>query len=351
MTSVFSVIIINYNYSNYLGKAIDSALEQTLDNASVEVIVVDDCSTDDSAFIIRRYGDQIKSHFHDKNLGMSASANSGFALTTGSRVLFLDADDYLFPGALNTFSRSFQDDVVLVHARLELVDENGTAYDVFPPIEIPLACGNVAPELARRGRFQTTVTSGLAFKRSALEKVMPIPEFEFDRSADGYLATVVPLYGQVSSIDTPLGAYRRHPSNHSGFSADIARRARWRIDHDENRYKALRYHGKKAAVPIGNSLGTNDPTHLEERLASLTFEPQSHPYSSDRRFKLGLQGINSTLASQTNLKRKVIHSIIFAAVGISPKPIAQKILAWKMERSTRPRLIDDLSRWLRKRLA
>lgn len=349
MTPLFSVIVINFNYARYLGAAIDSALAQQ--GVAVEVVVVDDCSTDDSRALIESYGDRIVACFHAANAGMSASANTGFAASRGNRVLFLDADDYLLPGALATFAEALRPGVVQVQARLQLIDSDGRVEDVFPPPETPFSTGNVAPALARSGRYQTTVTTGLAFARSALDRVMPIPEAAFNRSADGYLATVVPLYGKVVSIETPLGAYRRHAANHSGFAANIATRARWRVDHDEQRYAALRRHGPRAGVTIAATPGLSDPAHLEERLASLAFDPGAHPYPGDSRARLGLRGVRATLSANQNLKRKVVHTLIFAGAGLAPRPVSQRILAWKMERSTRPQFIDKLSGWLRRRLA
>lgn len=348
MTPLFSVIVINFNYARYLGAAIDSALAQ--EGVAVEVVVVDDCSTDSSRTLIESYGTLIVACFHERNAGMSASANTGFAASRGSKVLFLDADDYLLPGALKAFAAALRPGVAQAQARLQLIDSDGRVEDIFPPPETPFRAGDVKAELARRGRYQTTVTSGLAFAREALDKVMPIPEIAFDRSADGYLATVVPLYGEVVSIETPLGAYRRHAANHSGFSANIAKRARWRVDHDEQRYAALRTHGPQAGVTISPEPGLSDAAHLEERLASLAFDASAHPYPADSRARLGAQGMRVTLAGKQNLKRKVIHTLIFAGAGFAPSLVAQRILAWKMERSSRPQFIDRLSGWLRRRL-
>ena len=208
--------------------------------------------------------------------------------------------------------------------------------------------GDVAPALAACGRYATTVTTGLAFSREALERVMPIPERAFDRSADGYLATVVPLYGRVVAIEEPIGAYRRHDSNHSGFGANIAKRARWRVDHDEHRYAALRDHGHRRNVTIAQQLGMADGIHLEQRLASLCFAPDEHPYRGDRRASLGLAGARAAFAVPMSLKRRTTSAAIFLAAGLAPGPIARRALAWKIERSSRPRVIDWLAGHLRR---
>ena len=89
-----SILINNYNYGRFIGKAIDSALSQTYKN--IEVVIVDDGSTDDSQDIIASYGDRIVSIFKE-NGGQCSSYNVGFANTKGEIICFLDSDDIFLP--------------------------------------------------------------------------------------------------------------------------------------------------------------------------------------------------------------------------------------------------------------
>jgi GT2 family glycosyltransferase len=342
----FSIVIVNFNYASFLPQAIDSALAQTLPGC--EIIVVDDCSTDESHTIIQGYGDRVIPVIRSVNGGMSAAVNSGFLKSSAPIVLFLDADDFLYPHAAEQVMSAWSSDVAQVQARLDLVDIAGRVEDVFPPYEFALDHGDVSAELCYRGRYSTTVTTGLAFSRKALGQVMPIPELAFDRSADGFLATVVPLYGNVVAIDKPIGAYRRHDSNHSGFGANIAKRARWRVNHDEHRYTALRDHAGRRGLTVSTQPGMLDGTHLEQRLASLCFEPQLHPYAGDRRGTLGRAGARAAFASSMSFKRRATNAAIFLAAGFSPRFIARSVLAWKLERSSRPQAIDWLAGRLRR---
>lgn len=337
----FSIVIVNYNYAAFVGQAIESALAQTL---PCEVIVVDDASTDGSRAVIARYADRVTPVFRDANGGMSAAVNAGWARSTGALVLFLDADDFLYPHAAQQVSEAATEGVAQVQARLHLVDVTGKVEDIFPAPESPLSSGDVRESLRLRGRYATTVTTGLAFTRTALERVMPIPERAFDRSADGYLATVAPLYGSVASIEAPIGAYRRHDSNHSGFGANMAKRARWRVEHDEHRYAALRAHG----LAVGPAPGMGDATHLEQRLTSLCFEPGQHPYPGEGRPALALAGARAAFTGGMSLKRRATHATMFLVAGFTPRFVARRALAWKLERSSRPRAIDWLAGRLRR---
>ena len=92
-----SIIIANYNYGRFLGEAIQSALDQTY--PAVEIILVDDGSEDDSLAVASRYPIQIHAHPH---AGVSASRNAGASLSRGEYLLFLDAEDQLYPSQVFT---------------------------------------------------------------------------------------------------------------------------------------------------------------------------------------------------------------------------------------------------------
>ena len=92
-----SVIITSYNYGKYVKRAINSVLSQ--DFAGFELIVVDDGSEDDTAAIAETYGDRIR-YAHQKHSGPFIAARNGFRLARGKRIVYVDADDRLRPGAL-----------------------------------------------------------------------------------------------------------------------------------------------------------------------------------------------------------------------------------------------------------
>ncbi len=97
MEPLVSVVIPCYNDENYVGEAIQSALEQTYPH--LEVIVVDDGSTDDSPAMIRAFGDQVRCE-QQSNQGAPAARNRGLEMAQGKYVKFLDADDVLADGCI-----------------------------------------------------------------------------------------------------------------------------------------------------------------------------------------------------------------------------------------------------------
>lgn len=108
-----SVIIPAYNSECYLAEAIDSVISQ--DYRPIEIIVIDDGSTDGTAAIANSYGNSIRYIFQD-NSGTSVARNHGVAVAQGDLLAFLDADDLWATGKLTQQVKAFQE-----NPELELV--------------------------------------------------------------------------------------------------------------------------------------------------------------------------------------------------------------------------------------
>ena len=201
-----SIVINNYNYARFLAKSIDSALAQSY--ADVEVIVVDDDSADGSRELIARYGDRVTPVLQAPNSGQGAAFNAGFGASRGDIVMFLDADDWLHPHAVERVAASWRPGLSKLHFRLDLVDVQARPRDVHPASEIRMDGGDVVPLLLTTGRYITAPTTGNAFSRHALVAVLPVPETIYRICADGYLNTVVPFHGPVATSEERLGVYR-----------------------------------------------------------------------------------------------------------------------------------------------
>lgn len=104
----FSIIIPNYNYGQLISKAIDSAISQNISNKnnnpniSLEIVVIDDCSTDNSLEVLESYSkdNKIKLLINTTNKGAAYSRNKGIEASTGDYIIFLDADDVLTQNSL-----------------------------------------------------------------------------------------------------------------------------------------------------------------------------------------------------------------------------------------------------------
>ncbi len=122
---VISVIVPAYNQSRYLGAAIGSALAQTY--ADLEVIVVDDGSTDKTREVALGFVDSRVRYVFQENQGLSAARNTGIRHATGKFLTFLDSDDLFLPEKLSVLLGAFEKNQALgfVAGQAVLIDEQG----------------------------------------------------------------------------------------------------------------------------------------------------------------------------------------------------------------------------------
>jgi glycosyltransferase involved in cell wall biosynthesis len=100
-----SIFINNYNYARFLPRSIESALPQTW--RRLEVLAVDDASTDGSQEIIARYAGRVVPVLQAANGGQGAAINAGIRVSRGDVVMLLDADDWLYPEAASRVAAAF----------------------------------------------------------------------------------------------------------------------------------------------------------------------------------------------------------------------------------------------------
>jgi glycosyltransferase involved in cell wall biosynthesis len=217
-----SIVVNNFNYARFLGKAIDSALAQTYEH--VEVIVVDDGSTDESRNIIAAYGKRVVPVLKS-NGGQASAFNAGYETSRGLIVLFLDADDVLSPDVIEKVVPLFVDRTVKVHWALLEIDDAGKLTGNSHPRQ-PMGEGDLRARCIERGPVtaNSPPTSGNAWSREFLKKVFPIPETSFRINADGYLLSLAWIYGTVTIARNATGYYRVHGKNHFGSKTEKERR-------------------------------------------------------------------------------------------------------------------------------
>jgi len=212
-----SVIINSYNYGQFIEDAVSSVIKQTLDISDVEIIVVDDGSTDDTALRLQKYGDSII-YLHKTNGGQASALNHGFAHSSGDIIAFLDSDDYWDPAKLETSVGYFSKhaDLDIFYHNLLMVnrsgDIGGPLKTEWQPSDTPYSFDVDASYLA--GRIPSmSATSAMVFKRECLQNIMPMPE-SYRILADCYLHFFGLCFSRKILIDgTSYGYYRLHDSN------------------------------------------------------------------------------------------------------------------------------------------
>ena len=335
-----SVIVNNYNYAQFVKHSIDSALNQTYPN--IEVIIVDDGSIDNSRQVITQYGDRIHAIFQE-NGKQSAALNTGFAASKGEIILFLDADDYLLPNAVEKIVAKFQPCIGKVHFRMQVVDSENESLGYFiPSIGMKLSSGEVWRKLLQTSSYVSSPMSGNAYHRETLTPVFPIPE-EYKTTGDDYLMISTPFYaGELASIDEAIAAYRVHTSNQWALNAVSGSRFRRFVNHDLQNFALLQQRAKEFNQELPEDLERRSLGRIWSRLASWRLEPQEHPVSDDHTLQLMAWGLQALWRfSSHNLPKKIIYSILFIWVSIMPISLAKIGITWLYAPHLRPKLVDQ----------
>ncbi|EPE96504.1 glycosyltransferase family 2 protein [Rhizobium grahamii] len=220
-----SIIITCFNYELFISECIESALQQ--DYPNLEIIVVDDGSKDGSWDIIQQYRDQVTC-VRQQNRGALRSSLTGFRLSNGDFVHFLDADDLLVPGALQQIAPHLRPDVSKVPFMLSPIDRDGQVIgDPFPKLAQSIESGPLIQSINQRGYYNTPPTSGNIYRRDIYEN---LGDLSYERAIDGVPYLLAPFLGKVVSLDVPLGKYRIHNANLSSFSTLSSDRLNGYID-------------------------------------------------------------------------------------------------------------------------
>jgi alpha-1,3-rhamnosyltransferase len=118
-----SIIIPSYNGEKYIQETIESCLNQTYNN--LEIIVVDDCSTDNTLKILESFRERILLNINKNNLGIVKNVNRGISLSTGDFFILLGHDDILDKKHVENMLKEFNDEIVAVHCNSIVIDHAG----------------------------------------------------------------------------------------------------------------------------------------------------------------------------------------------------------------------------------
>jgi hypothetical protein len=206
-----SVVVPAYNLARFLGRAIDSALAQDWPADALEVIVVDDGSTDETPQLLAGYGDRIRV-IRQANGGLVRAVDRGLAEVCGDYIALLDADDE-WPGDRISRHVAFLEahpEVGLVHGDMTIIDDDGSvlAPSFFAAQGTQLTSGRVLGRLLG-GNF---ISGGAAtFRASLLPAIHPIP----DDAAypDWWIAATIAAVAEIDHVPGCANLYRYHGAN------------------------------------------------------------------------------------------------------------------------------------------
>jgi len=217
-----SVVIPLFNLRRFVDQAIESVLSQTLPADAVEVVVVDDGSTDGSGEVVRRYGPPVR-YIRQENRGLPAARNTGIRESSAPFLTFLDADDRLLPEKLAAQLATFdaRSDVGLVSTGVRYVDDDGAP---LPQHGWSRLEGDVLPRLVLSNLVHPHLP---LVRRRDVERLGGFDE-DLSPAADWDMWLRLTRSGlRWAVVDRPLAEYRiRHDAMHqdvTGMADDCLR--------------------------------------------------------------------------------------------------------------------------------
>lgn len=202
---LISIAMCTYNGEKYLEKQIDSIINQTYNN--IELIIVDDCSSDRTVSIIKNYQKNysfIKLFENELNLGFIKNFEKAISLCSGDYIALSDQDDVWKKNKLELFFTNIKDNV-LIYSNAQLIDKN----------DIKIGELLINPDNLLRGNnnkaflFDNCVSGNtLMFKKELIKYILPIPEIITFH--DLWIAFIATTFGKIDYYHKPLTLYRRY---------------------------------------------------------------------------------------------------------------------------------------------
>jgi glycosyltransferase involved in cell wall biosynthesis len=336
-----SVVIPNHNYAAYVGSAIRSALDVRW--PKIEVIVVDDGSTDNSLEVIDEFSDDV-TVISQANAGQMPSCVNGFRRSSGDVIIFLDSDDTLHPDVMTEIASVWSKGASKYQFQMRVIDAKGhPTGNVLPQYLSRPSSEDIREWMRKTGAYPTPPGSGNAYPRWFVEHVFGFKSDFIDRAPDSYLLAAAPACGDIVTITKPLADYRVHGLNHGAFlELDDARFAR-EIDLTRRRYKFFAEIANAENLPVAPDALNRNLTFLCLRMASLKLRPDLHPIVQDSSFRIAADALRAVASPQGFSRSQGISLLgwIFCVLS-SPRPFRRHLVSLRYVPAERPQWLRTL---------
>src|SRR5579863_4213488 len=208
-----TALVDTYNHEAFIEEALHSVLEQDFPSSEMEILVVDDGSTDRTPQLVRKFGPRVRL-IRKINGGQASAFNAGIAEARGEIIAFLDGDDWWAVNKVKSVA-----DIFSSHPEIGFVGHSIT--------EVQLDGGHRVDKLREDSWFQANSfegarifrtrkdflgTSRMAMRTALLRNIVPVPE-ALVIQADEYLFTLAAVLSPAVVLSEPLTFYRHHSAN------------------------------------------------------------------------------------------------------------------------------------------
>ena len=218
MQPAVTVLVDTYNHERFIEEALVSVVEQDFPRDDMEVLVVDDGSTDRTPEIVRKFEPRVRL-IRKENGGQASAFNAGIPQAQGKIVAFLDGDDWWAPNKLSHVMRAMNSDpaVGIVGHGIVIVFLDGRRQSETLREGFRFQANTVEGVRLFRRRGSFMGTSRMAIRADLLRRIGAVPE-SLVVQADEYLFTLASVLSGVQILPETLTYYRLHDSNGFLFS-------------------------------------------------------------------------------------------------------------------------------------
>lgn len=213
---LISIALSTYNGSDYLRKQLDSLVNQTYPN--IEIIVVDDCSIDNSLDILQEYESKysnISVFVNERNLGVNQTFSKVISLCKGKFIAISDQDDIWLSDKIQASFDSIKNDNVMVYSNSQLIDENDNDLHRRMFRKKELYSGNDPRALAV---YNNIAGHTIMFRSELKQEILPIPRYSH---YDWWISFVAANFGNIAYMNDPYVMHRVHSGSTSGQLSTI----------------------------------------------------------------------------------------------------------------------------------
>lgn len=330
---MYSVIIPNYNYAEFVASAIDSVLSQSF--RDFELIVVDDGSTDGSESVISSYGSRLKA-IYTANNGQFGACMAGVRAANGRYIFVLDSDDEMMRDTLEKVAVHLRGSPSKVQFPLAPIDCHGRpAGSPFPQFPAPYTKERMIEEIRRNGSYLTPPTSGNVFRADIFGQIGNIT---YEKAIDGIIHLICPFLGEVVTLPEALAKYRVHGRNDSGFAqptAEMFKRSR-------QRFTDRLDHLAELLPKLGVALPSIDRRRLsyitEHEIGELAIAGRNVPRT------LIIRDWRALMHAAMPLRAKLAFALWAAGILVAPASLRPVLVSWRFNPWSRPSRL----RWVKK---